>query len=97
MPLKNMGTINKQFWGGIETICVICKQKRTMKNYENGNYTIKCGCGCEILKRRDPDEFHPHEYYTRTYISKKRFKKEFHKKDSFEKNGFKKENGKYVK
>ena len=69
-----------------------------MKNYANGDYTIKCGCGCEVLKYHGRDETHTKEYYTRNYIPKRLFNKNFHKKDEFGKLGFTEiQKGKWVK
>jgi len=62
------------------TYCKKCDQKRTIKSISETDFTIKCGCGCEIYKRYEPDEYHKDSFYTRSFVSKKQFNKAHHKK-----------------
>ena len=99
MGLRNIGTINRQFWGGYDTFCLNCGKRRTMKNYPDGSYTIKCDCGVDVLRMYEKDENHASRYYTRRFISKNSFNKKIHDKKTLpEKLGFKLEkNGKLSK
>lgn len=97
MGLLQRSLISKQFWGDLETFCKKCKQKRTMKFFDNGNYTIKCKCGCDILTYHEPDENHVKAYYLRSFIPKGKFVKGFNKRTDAERLGFKLINGKLVK
>jgi len=88
-----------QMLGKIKTYCLKCKKERTLHFLDDeGSYTLRCDCGCEIFRYHSPDKFHEKHYFTRNFIPKSKYKKDFKEKDDLEKMGFeKKENGKYEK
>lgn len=87
-----------QFEGKIETLCKKCKKKRTIKFFRKKDYSIKCGCGCEVYRYYEKDEFHETDFYTRNFISAREFKKTLHEKRDLEKLGFTlSKDGKWVK
>lgn len=90
--------IQDQFGGKIDTFCKRCQKKRTIKFFTKKDYSIKCGCGCEVYRYYDKDEFHDKPFYTRNFISIRDFKKSLHGKTGFEKLGFTlSKDGKWVK
>lgn len=81
----------KQAQGNISTFCLKCKKKVTYSQFsDDGSYTKKCGCGCEINRFHVADKYHDEPYFLKSYISKKEYKPNYNKKDLPERNGFKK-------
>jgi len=88
---------SRQTIGEIDTYCLICKKKQTVKlldiskkNLYGYNRTVKCDCGVAIYKYNIENEFHDKEYFTRGFISKKDYVKNYGYLDNFEKLGLKK-------
>ena len=88
----------EQFDEKIPTFCKKCKKKRTTKFFSEKDYSVKCGCGCDVYRHYEKDEFHETDFYTRDFISSKQFNKTLHEKTGFEKLGFTlSKDGKWVK
>jgi hypothetical protein len=81
----------KQLQGNIATYCRSCKKRISYSQFDDdGSYTKKCGCGCEVNRFHKADQFHNEPYYLKTFISKKQFNPNYKKLDEAEKQGFKK-------
>jgi len=90
--------VQDQFNGKIDTLCKRCHKKRIIKFFSEKDYSIRCGCGCEVYRYYNKDEFHKTDFYTRDFIPKRDFNKKLHEKKGFEKLGFTlSKDGKWVK
>lgn len=91
--------ISRQLFGLLPTFCVKCKEIKSFKIIDpDGSYTIRCHCGCRILKYHLPDQNHLTAFFIEKYVTKEEYDRNYKKKSIPEQYGFKKieKNGKMV-
>jgi hypothetical protein len=81
----------KQMQGNINTFCIKCRQRINYSQFDDdGSYTKKCNCGCEINRFHVADKYHDEPYFLQSFISKKQYNPNYKKMNDLEKSGFKK-------
>lgn len=79
----------KQMQGNIPTYCIKCRKRIIYSQFsDDGSYTKKCNCGCEINRFHKPDNYHDEPYFLKSFVSKKQYIPNYKEKDLIEKSGF---------